>query len=206
MATFAPPDMHGSHTENENNVEIIEINSDPEPEEQENNLGNNVSNMEWESSLEIDPEKALKFKTEGNEAFKNQNFDSAMECYTKSLRHDPNNAKTLSNRSAVYFHFKEYMRAQEDANQAILLDSSFVKSYFRLGKCHVASGNLTQAKVMFEKALSFEPNNQGTLNEVKNCKALLNSQAKYEKAIEDCDFREAIYYIRQVITSVAIDS
>ena len=190
MATFGPSDTQDSQSGSELYEDYMEV--------EIGNLGSDTSNMECQSSVKIDSEKALEFRTKGNEAFKNNEFDTAMDLYTQSLHHDPTNAKTLSNRSAVYLHLKEYVRAQEDANQAIRLDSSFVKSYFRLGRCHVATGNLAQAKVMFEQALTLEPTDQGTKNEVKNCEALMSHQAKYEKAIEDSDFREAIFYIGQV--------
>lgn len=165
------------------------------PEVSATNLVND-SQMECDNGLDLG--KALDFKTRGNEAFKEQRYEDAKELYTKSLRCNPNSAVTLSNRSAVYLHFKEYKQAIEDANQAIRVDPDFVKSYFRLGKCHVATGNLVQAKVMFEKALSSEPSNQSTLKEINNCDKLITIQSKSDKAFEDSNFRESIYYFGQV--------
>ena len=164
---------------------------------------NLVNNNSMECDNELDLEKALDFKTQGNNAYKEQRYENAKELYTKSLQFNPNSAVTLSNRSAVYLHFKEYIQAIEDANQAIRVDPDFVKSYFRLGKCHVATGNLVQAKVMFEKALASEPNNQSTLKEINNCDRLISTQSKCEKAFEDSNFRESIYYIGQVSNEYA---
>ena len=166
------------------------------PEVIATDLGNNNSEMECDNGLDL--EKALEFKIQGNTAFKEQQYENAKELYTKSLKLNPNSAITLSNRSAVFLHFKEYTQAIEDANQAIRVDPDFVKSYFRLGKCHVATGNLVQAKVMFEKALSSEPNNQSTLKEIITCGKLISDQSKSDKAFEDSNFRESIYYIGQV--------
>ena len=191
MATYAPSDTSAA-------TEAMEIETNSQPDNSRNNHSNNIVNMECDSLNGTDSEKAFEFRTKGNEAFKNQDFDSALDFYTQSLRHEPNNAKTLSNRSAVHLQLKDYTRALEDANRAIRTDSSFVKSYFRVGKCHVANGNLSQAKAMFERAETLEPNDRCTKNEISNCDYLIAHQAKYEKAIGNSDFREAIFYIGQV--------
>ena len=167
-------------------------------EKMPDNPSNTITKMECDSSSEIDPEKALEFKNKGNDAFKSQEYESALELYSKSLRYNPNNAQTLSNRSAVYLQLKDYIKAMEDANLAIKIEESFVKSYFRLAKCHVASGNIVQAKVMFEKALALHPGNQCTINEITNCDFLMSCQEKYERAFEKGNFREVMFYINQV--------
>jgi len=80
-----------------------------------------------------DKAKAEKFKQEGNAQMSNKNYDSAIESYTKAIALDSNNPVYYSNRAAAYSSKGDHLSAIGDAEQAISIDSNFVKAYHRLG-------------------------------------------------------------------------
>uniref|UniRef100_A0A3Q3B3Z7 DnaJ homolog subfamily C member 7 n=1 Tax=Kryptolebias marmoratus TaxID=37003 RepID=A0A3Q3B3Z7_KRYMA len=80
--------------------------------------------------------KALKSKKEeGNQAFKNNNYESAYLLYTDALAIDPNNIKTNAklycNRATAGTKLKKLNQAIEDCTSAIKLDDSYIKAYLR---------------------------------------------------------------------------
>lgn len=66
-----------------------------------------------------DPQKANEFKAKGNEAFKNKNYEEAVNCFTQAIELNPDDHVFYSNRSNSYVNLKEYGKALEDAEQCI---------------------------------------------------------------------------------------
>ena len=50
---------------------------------------------------------------------KAKEFNSAVECYTKSIELNPGEAATYSNRAMAFLKLKNYPRVIEDANKAL---------------------------------------------------------------------------------------
>ena len=110
-------------------------------------------------------EEAAACKTLGNEAFGKQDYDTALEHYTKAIntlkavncKQDP---LILLNRSATYLALKRYVPALYDANQAGEIDPTNWKAHWRQG---VAVGGMArksfrakQAIAAFQKCLECE--------------------------------------------------
>lgn len=51
---------------------------------------------------------AQELKSQGNEAFKAQDYDKAIEFYSKALELDPNEHSIYSNRSGAHFNKGEF--------------------------------------------------------------------------------------------------
>jgi tetratricopeptide (TPR) repeat protein len=62
-----------------------------------------------------------------------KSFDQAIESYTKAIALDGTNPVYYSNRAAAYSSKGDHLSAVGDAESAIVVDSSFVKAYHRLG-------------------------------------------------------------------------
>jgi len=60
-------------------------------------------------------------KTQGNDAFKRQDFQSAIRLYTEALQIQPSET-ILSNRAAVYIALKQFRRAVEDCQAGIRIN------------------------------------------------------------------------------------
>ncbi|XP_017292912.1 dnaJ homolog subfamily C member 7-like [Kryptolebias marmoratus] len=105
--------------------------------------------------------KALKSKKEeGNQAFKNNNYESAYLLYTDALAIDPNNIKTNAklycNRATAGTKLKKLNQAIEDCTSAIKLDDSYIKAYLRRAQCYMNTEQYEEAVRDYEKVYQTE--------------------------------------------------
>lgn len=105
--------------------------------ETENNLSGGEKNItEEETSLvensQKDVNKALEYKNNGNEAFKNRDFDAAIQCYSMALSYCPEDDFSLlstlyGNRSASYFAEEEFDLVIEDCSASLNAKPDYLK-------------------------------------------------------------------------------
>ncbi|GAA5940908.1 hypothetical protein JCM3775_006845 [Rhodotorula graminis] len=95
----------------------------------------------------IDPQKADVAREEGNTAFRQGDFASAVTHYAESIKRNPDDPRGFTNRAAAYTKLMALPEALKDAEKAIEMDPTFVKGYIR--KSHVLF-----AMKEFDKALA----------------------------------------------------
>lgn len=101
-----------------------------------------------------DAHKAL-----GNEAFKAQKFDEAIEHFTNAIGADPQAHVLYSNRSAAYASLNRFDEALADAEKCIGLNGAWGKGYSRKGAALEGLGRLEEAIAAYEQGLAQEPEN-----------------------------------------------
>ena len=100
-------------------------------------------------------EKVMKFKTEGDDAFRAQNFEDARIAYTECItllkknKMKPN-PTILANRAAVFLSLKRYVPAMHDATQSANADPTNWKAYWRQG---IALMAMAQRKFRTKQAI-----------------------------------------------------
>ncbi|KAM4711811.1 RNA polymerase II-associated protein 3 [Anableps anableps] len=127
-------------------------------------------------SEEVDKEKALAEKENGNMFFKEGKYDEAIECYTRGMAADPYNPVLPTNRATAFFRLKKYAVAESDCNLAVALDSSYFKAYARRGAARFALKKHQSALEDYETVLRLDPNNVEAQSEVKKIKEVLGQQ------------------------------
>ena len=105
------------------------------------------------ASSEADIRKAEHHKALGNEAFTCQDFEKAVDQYTRAIQLDPSSAVYLSNRSCAYLALSKFQDARIDAEKAVVADPEYWKGWARLGSAHKALEQYSDAKVAFERGL-----------------------------------------------------
>ena len=70
-------------------------------------------------------------KDEGNNFFKNKQYEEAIQKYSEAIELDPTDVTFFSNRSACYAALLKWQEAADDGKQCIIVDKNFVKGYFR---------------------------------------------------------------------------
>jgi len=85
-------------------------------------------------------------KSKGNEYFKNGQFESALECYSKALDQSPSDHAVLSNCSLTLFKLGRYESALEEANKCISANKSWAKGYARKALALNVLGRHKEAK------------------------------------------------------------
>lgn len=68
---------------------------------------------EEEKAHELNKLEAENMKAKGNAAYKEKNFESALSFYEQAIQLDPRELTYYTNKAAVYFEMKEYVKCIE---------------------------------------------------------------------------------------------
>ena len=68
-------------------------------------------------------------KAEGNKFFKARDYTTAAACYSEAIAIDKSNPAYFCNRAACHLNSKNYGKAVQDSNEALLLDAHYAKAY-----------------------------------------------------------------------------
>jgi len=105
-------------------------------------------------------EKADKKKNEGNQAFKNQDYDLAIKLYTEAINIDPSSHVYFSNRSAAFSGKGEFEKAISDGQECIRLNVNFVKGYHRLATAQKGVSDYKEALDTLKRGQKIDFNNK----------------------------------------------
>lgn len=85
-----------------------------------------------------------------NLTFSEQNYNAAIDLYTKAIEKNPKNAVFYANRSISNLRLENFGYALSDASTAIKLDPTYVKAYYRRAAAHMSLGKYKNALKDFE--------------------------------------------------------
>merc|ERR1711871_1162304 len=120
---------------------------------------------------------AAEFKDQGNKHLKAEEFDKAIECYTKAIELNPNEHTYYSNRSAAYLSKGDGQTALYDAIKCVDVKPDWPKGHARKGAALHALKQYTEAKQAYEEGLKLDPNDPGCLSGVKEVQKILSAPA-----------------------------
>ncbi|XP_075344440.1 small glutamine-rich tetratricopeptide repeat-containing protein beta isoform X2 [Mycteria americana] len=118
-------------------------------------------------SLPEDVEKADQLKDEGNNHMKEENYGAAVDCYTRAIELDPNNAVYYCNRAAAQSKLNNYSEAIKDCERAIAIDPKYSKAYGRMGLALTSVNKYEEAVISYQKALDLDPENDSYKSNLK---------------------------------------
>ncbi|KAF0982283.1 hypothetical protein FDP41_011213 [Naegleria fowleri] len=150
------------------------------------------------SSLQL----AQSHKEEGNKFFKLKKYDRAIEEYSKAIQYDPNGAVYYSNRSACYQHVGEYRAMIRDAQQALRIDPTLAKAYFRLAKGYSELNQHSKAYSVLCRALNIRDDDHQVLNQ-SSTHSVTNDQQEFlslpqeEKSILEGELKKCIQKLNE---------
>lgn len=134
---------------------------------------------------------ATKYKDQGNKEFKNGNYTQAIEYYTKAIAHQKE--KTFfTNRATCFFHLEKYNKCISDCNEAIAMDPSFGKAYYRKADALMTLGRLQEAVDTMNKAIEFKADDDNLRKKLNEAKIQMSYYTDYEKAWEKRDYDTCI--------------
>ncbi len=150
-------------------------------------------------------EKALNLKNEGNDELKQGNFFNAINKYTEALIHhkDP---VYYTNRATVLIKMKKYHDSIEDCDQALLLDDSYSKAYYRKSENLVKMGKLEEALKVLQLGFKKASKNKGSiLSLLKQIKDLKAKKLNLDKLIEKEEFEECLKVLGVLMKQIESD-
>lgn len=86
-----------------------------------------------------------------------RHYSDAVEGYTAAITHDPTNPVYWSNRAFAHIRQENFGSAIQDATQALELDSSYAKAYYRRGDASFALSHFRDAVADFRAAARLAP-------------------------------------------------
>lgn len=128
-------------------------------------------------------------KNKANEFFKKGKYNEAMEYYTKAIEAEPykkETAQCFGNRSFAACRLEQYGQALGDSIQAIQLDPTYIKAYYRRAAAYTALNQHKLALEDFKKVAELQKtlNNQDRFifEKIRECEKLIKRLA-FERAI-----------------------
>ncbi|RJE22608.1 serine threonine-protein phosphatase [Aspergillus sclerotialis] len=133
-----------------------------------------------------DLEAATALKVQGNKAFAEHEWPTAVEFYTQAIAKYDHEPSFFSNRAQAHIKLESYGFAVADATKALELDSSYIKAYWRRALANTAILNYKDALKDFKAVVKREPNNRDAKLKLAECEKLVR-RLEFEKAIEVSD-------------------
>lgn len=112
---------------------------------------------------EKDKKKAHVLKEEGNALVKKGEHKKAIEKYSQSLKHNPTEVTTYTNRALCYLSVKQYRDAIRDCDEALTMDGRNIKALYRRAQAHRELKNVRACIDDLNSLLKEEPKNGAAL-------------------------------------------
>ncbi|XP_022909850.1 serine/threonine-protein phosphatase 5 [Onthophagus taurus] len=127
-------------------------------------------------------ENAEKYKAEANDLFKKQNYNAAIDLYTKAIVLNDKVAIYYANRSFAYLKTECFGYAFSDASKAIELDKTYIKGYYRRAAANMSQGKFKEALKDYEYVTRVRPTDKDARMKYNECNKIVKKIA-FEKAI-----------------------
>ncbi|KAK3921232.1 Stress-induced-phosphoprotein 1 [Frankliniella fusca] len=108
----------------------------------------------------------------GYQCASKENYEQAIELFTRALRNVPNDHRYWGNRSFCYFQIGSYQQALEDAECAIQLAPNSPKGHYRRAEALAGLKDLVSAEKSFEKVLELDVDCKDAMDELLNIRML----------------------------------
>ncbi|BGO89147.1 hypothetical protein NBRC10512_003529 [Rhodotorula toruloides] len=128
-------------------------------------------------------------KAQANTAFAAQNWNKAIDCWTKAIKKEKDAvalASLYSNRSAAYLKVSKYDAALRDAEQAVLKRPTWSKAKARMAEVYARQQIFDLAKSSYERAIELAEDDatreryQASLKTTKEAEEKAKSKNAYE--------------------------
>ncbi|KAI4827596.1 mitochondrial import receptor subunit TOM34 [Pseudochaenichthys georgianus] len=106
-----------------------------------------------------DLKKAQLLKEEGNSLVKKGEHKKAIEKYSQSLKLNPTEPTTFTNRALCYVSVKQYRDAIRDCDEALMMDSRNIKALYRKSQAYLGLKDIRACEDSINVLLRVEPNN-----------------------------------------------
>jgi len=116
--------------------------------------------FEGHSPSEPMNDQVEKLKQQGNECFKNKDYDSAIELYNRALSIDDKHVVILSNRSLVYAHLRQWYNALSDAERVLDIDPNDLKAMYRKAKALHGLKRYDEEVAVLQRGIRKAPQNK----------------------------------------------
>jgi serine/threonine protein kinase len=118
----------------------------------------------------------------GIKSLEDEDYDGAIENFTKAIKLNPNYSEAYNNRGIAYTSKGDFERAVSDYNIAIELDPEFFYAFINRGKLYSDKDEIEQAIIDYTRAIEINPDNPVAYYNRANA---YSKQKYFKLAIED---------------------
>jgi len=126
--------------------------------------------------------EAEQFKLQANEHFKKQQYQKAIELYSKAIELNPEVSVYYGNRSIANLKIENFGYALSDATKAIELDKNYIKGYYRRASAYMSLGKHKMALRDFENVVRVRPGDKDAKLKLTECQKIVQ-MFLFQKAI-----------------------
>ena len=90
----------------------------------------------------------LQLKELGNNQFKNKNYSSAIEYYTRGINMNPSEPVLYANRGTCFKCLGKYKESVKDYKKAVQLNPRNTKNMKKLSSVYIILGNFGEAQIL----------------------------------------------------------
>ncbi|KAK9520849.1 hypothetical protein VZT92_020709 [Zoarces viviparus] len=101
--------------------------------------------------------KATVFKDKGNEAYAQEDYETAVKYYSDGLAELRDMQPLYTNRAQAYIKLGKYKEAISDCEWALKCNERCMKAYLHMGKAYQALKKYKESRNCFEKIVEIEP-------------------------------------------------
>jgi tetratricopeptide (TPR) repeat protein len=131
---------------------------------------------------------AKKYFKQGNDYYRQGEYDKAIESYKEAIELKPDDAAAYYNLGNAYNDLGEYAQAIESYKKAIKLKPDDVAAYYNLGNAYYNRSEYAKAIESYHKAIELKPDDADAYNNLGNAYKNMGEYAQaiklYKKAIE----------------------
>eukprot|EP00897_Mesotaenium_endlicherianum_P000550 jgi/Mesen1/10496/ME000083S09999 len=122
---------------------------------------------------------------EGNSFFVDEDYEAAVDSYTRAIEAEPDNSSLYERRAAAYTKLENFTDAIVDANKAIQLQPSSAKAYLRKGIACFSLEEYQTARAAFQAGATLEPTNSSFKTWLRKCEAELSDEIEARASLEE---------------------
>ena len=127
----------------------------------------------------------LQMKELGNVQFKNQNYTSAIEYYTRGIELNPSEPVLYSNRATCYKCLGKYKESVSDYKRAVQLNPRNTKNMRKLSTVYIILGNFGEAQMLLQKCSNLEPQDSSHYYELNRAKKMVEDYEKINEKMKE---------------------
>ena len=137
-------------------------------------------------------EKWLQMKELGNTQFKNKNYTTAIDYYTKGIQLNSSEPVLYANRATCFKCLGKYKESIADYKKAVQLGPRNTKNMKKLSSVYVLLGFFGEAQMLLQKCCNLEPNDSSHTYELNKVKKMVDDFAKIEEKVKDQKWEDVV--------------
>uniref|UniRef100_A0A6A7GAR4 DnaJ homolog subfamily C member 7 n=2 Tax=Hirondellea gigas TaxID=1518452 RepID=A0A6A7GAR4_9CRUS len=146
--------------------------------------------------------QALQKKQEGNDRYKNGDYDDAVALYSEAIQLSPTTVAFYGNRAAAFMMLGSYSKCTQDCHAAIEIDPSYGRAYSRGASCHIHLGELHQASSLLNRLKQLSPDDGSVNSELQRIDVLLSKLERFQECLDSQRHDAALSLIKSLLVSI----